>query len=137
MYLMCAEYLAWNHLLKLIPEASLYFMEAVLSEPPISQGQRRRIIYLLDILNSGEVFVMDEPTANLDEQTYLQVFEDLVVYAREEKASVIVLEPKVYPKVFELLQEKGVLGNIYSFFPDPLKEKAFLVRAVEFDKGER
>lgn len=60
------EYTAFVHLKNYIPEANMFFVDAILSEPPISQGQRRRILYALDVLLKGDIYVLDEAFSNLD-----------------------------------------------------------------------
>ena len=111
--LLRGEYFAFNHLLSYIPEASLYFMDAVLSEPPISQGQRRRILYALDVFMKGKVFVVDEPFSNLDVGTSINIFKDLVHYAKTYGAVVLVLDQKIFGEVYEKF--KSEFGLILSF----------------------
>jgi len=113
--LLRAEFYAFDHLVSYIPEASLYFMDAVLSEPPISQGQRRRILYALDVFMKGKVFVVDEPFSNLDVGTSLNIFKDLINYAKSYNAVVLVLDQKIFKEVYEKF--KSEFGIVLSFNP--------------------
>lgn len=120
-FILIAEIIAFHHLKKYIPEATVYYMNAILSEPPISHGQRRRVLYALDILASLDVLVVDEPTANLDTETYLNIIKDIAKNTKKYKMNTLILEPKVSPKVISTLEELKCFGNIYSF----KKEKNF------------
>lgn len=88
------EYAAFNYLKQFIGDANLYFMDAVLSEPPISQGQRRRVLLALDLLIKGDVFVADEPFANLDDKNSANILKLLKDYAIKNNAVVVVLDQK-------------------------------------------
>ncbi|OGE03862.1 hypothetical protein A3B51_01435 [Candidatus Curtissbacteria bacterium RIFCSPLOWO2_01_FULL_41_18] len=107
------EIFSFKHLLSYIPEASLYFMDAVLSEPPISQGQRRRVLYAIDVLLEGKVFVVDEPFSNLDEHTSLNIFRDLARYAREYNSVVFILDQKMFKSIYT--KHKNDFGLVMSF----------------------
>lgn len=100
------EYIGFAHLKLYIPEATLYFMDAILSEPPISQGQRRRILFALDILVRGRVFVVDEPFANLDIQTSKNILLTLINYASHNKAVVLILDQKLHSELINLAKEE-------------------------------
>jgi len=91
---MLLEYASLKYLKIFIPDATLYFMDAILSEPPISQGQRRRIILALDLLVKGGVFVADEPFANLDDKNSVNILNMLINYAKKNDAVVLVLDQK-------------------------------------------
>lgn len=95
-----AEYLTYWHLKTYIPEATQFYMDAVLSEPPISQGQRRRVLYALDILLAGDVYVVDEPFANLDVATSSKIFKDLEKYAKEFNAVVVIIDQNLKPNIY-------------------------------------
>jgi ABC-type ATPase involved in cell division len=116
--LVIAEYITFSHLKKYIPEASLFFMDAILSEPPISQGQRRRVIYALDIFIKALLFVIDEPSSNLDKETFTTIFEDISSYANLNKSCVLVIEPRLNQEMVDLLRKKNCLGNIYEITND-------------------
>lgn len=120
----------YNHLKSLIPEASQYFMDAVLSEPPISQGQRRRIIFLIDILIKTKLLVVDEPMANLDLNSSKLVFDKLKEILKVNNSCILVLDQKIIPEICNYLTNNKTLGNIYNFVPDKsnykIEESPFL-----------
>lgn len=114
-YAAVAEYFAFNHLKTLIPEASLYFVDAILSEPPISQGQRRRTIFAFDVLLTADVLVVDEPFSNLDHKSAVLVLKSLADYAKSTNAVVLVLDQKVIHEVVSDPIYADSKGTVLSF----------------------
>jgi len=112
-YLILLEYLSYKHIKSLIPEASLYFMDAILSEPPISQGQRRRILFALDIVLKSHVFVIDEPFSNLDFESSKTILNQIIQYTKDNNSTTLVLEPKQINTSIDILQKKQILGYNY------------------------
>lgn len=53
------------------------------SHPALSLGQRQRLMLARAMYSDCPVMVLDEPTANLDEQTALQVMQTLIDHCRE------------------------------------------------------
>lgn len=107
------EFYSFAHLRTFIPEASLYFMDAILSEPPISQGQRRRILFALDVLVEGSVFVVDEPFSNLDIETAKKVLVSLVNYARTHNSVVLILDQDINSEILSACKPSA-LGTFLS-----------------------
>jgi len=112
-YLFRLEYFAYQNIKTLIPEASLYFMDAILSEPPISQGQRRRILFALDIVLQAHVFVIDEPSANLDFKSSKLLLNRIIRYTKVNNSTTLILEPKENHYFIEKLQKDKILGYNY------------------------
>lgn len=114
-YALLAEYYSFKHLKKFIPDASQFFMDAVLSEPPISQGQRRRILFALDILLEGFVYVADEPLANLDFESSIPMLDEMMSYVDDTDSSILLLDQQLNKKVVNYIKMKSYLGNIFKF----------------------
>ena len=125
--LLKTEYYAYKHMLSYIPEASLYFLDAVLSEPPISQGQRRRILYALDVFMKGKVFVVDEPFSNLDVGTSINIIKDLIKYAKSFDAVVLVLDQKIFKEVYEKFKDE--FGLVLTFKSD--ENGSYVIKPLE------
>lgn len=53
------------------------------SHPALSLGQRQRLMLARAMYSDCPIMVLDEPTANLDEQTALQVMQTLIEHCRE------------------------------------------------------
>jgi ABC-type lipoprotein export system ATPase subunit len=115
------EFASFKYLKAFIPEANLYFMDAFLSEPPISQGQRRRIILALDLLTKGRLLMADEPFANLDDKNAKEVLKLLVNYARLNNVVVLVLDQKDRISLKDFT-DKTSLGKVLSISGDTIRE---------------
>ncbi len=113
-----AEYLSFKHLKNYVPEASLFFMDVVLSEPPISEEMKLRFLYSLDVFMEGLVLVVDEPFKQLKEENASRVLDDLVEYAKNYNAIVIILDEKLYYEIIEKHKGQNVLGKIMRFEDD-------------------
>ena len=109
------EYMTFTHLRSFIPEASLYFMDAVLSEPPVSQGQRRRILLALDVLLGGAVMVIDEPFSNIDLGASKSILYKLKNYNQVNNSVLLVLDQKIHPELLEVCRSEGNLGKVLGF----------------------
>lgn len=118
------EFYAFAHMKTFIPEATMYYVDAILSEPPISQGERRRILFALDLLVEGSIFVVDEPFSNLDSETSKKVLISLINYAKTHNSVVLVLDQEVNSEIlascrpsslgtFLHLQNGGNEGHIF------------------------
>jgi len=108
------EYSSFHYLKVFIPDSTLYFTDAILSEPPISQGQRRRVILALDLLVKGKLFVADEPFANLDDKSSGNVLRLLDDYAKRNNAVVLVLDQKKRVTEFKKFENGKVLKIVES-----------------------
>lgn len=61
------------------------------SHPALSLGQRQRLMLARAMYSDCPVMVLDEPTANLDEQTAHQVMQTLIDHCREYDKTLIVV----------------------------------------------
>lgn len=61
------------------------------SHPALSLGQRQRLMLARAMYSNCPVMVLDEPTANLDEQTAQQVMQTLIGHCREYGKTLIVV----------------------------------------------
>ena len=110
-----AEYIAFTHLQKFIPESNQFFMDAILSEPPISQGQKRRVLFAIDIFLKGDLYVADELLTNLDFESAKGMLDEVISYTERYNAPILVLDQELNLSLVKYLQEKKKLGNIYTF----------------------
>jgi ABC-type lipoprotein export system ATPase subunit len=101
LYAFVAQHLAWNQLLRFIPKATFFYMDAVLSEPPISQGQRRRVLLAIDLYITGPLMVIDEPFANLDVETSRSILREIIKYAEENNSVLLIIDHKYKPDIYE------------------------------------
>ena len=113
-----AEYISYNHLKNYVPEANIYYMDANLSEPPISEDMKLRFLYAIDVFMEGLVLVVDEPFSQLDPNLSKIIFNDLVNYAKNYNAVVIILDEKINSDVIDDNRGKDVLGKILRFESD-------------------
>ena len=113
-----AEYISYNHLKNYVPEANIYYMDANLSEPPISEDMKLRFLYAIDVFMEGLVLVVDEPFSQLDPDLSKIIFNDLVNYAKNYNAVVIILDEKIHSDVIDDNRGKDVLGKILRFESD-------------------
>ena len=113
-----AEYLSFEHLKNYVPEATLYYMDSNLSQPPISKEMKLRFLYAIDVFMEGIVFVVDEPFSQLEMDSARTIFNDLVEYAKNYNAVVLILDEKIYPEIIEENRGKKILGKILRFEDD-------------------
>ena len=113
-----AEYISYNHLKNYVPEANIYYMDANLSEPPISEDMKLRFLYAIDVFMEGLILVVDEPFSQLDPNLSKIIFNDLVNYAKNYNAVVIILDEKINSDVIDDNRGKDVLGKILRFESD-------------------
>jgi len=113
-----AEYISYNHLKNYVPEANIYYMDANLSKPPISQNARLRFLYAIDVFMEGLVLVVDEPFSKTNPDLAKIIFNDLVTYAQNYNAVVLILDEKIHYELVEENKSKGVLGKILRFEND-------------------
>lgn len=57
----------------------------------LSGGEKQRVTFCRVILMAPEVFLLDEPSSALDEETELKVIEAFVAHAQKEKKTVIMV----------------------------------------------
>lgn len=74
------------------------------SHPALSLGQRQRLMLARAMYSDCPVMVLDEPTANLDEQTAHQVMQTLIDHCREyEKTLIVVTHSETTLHLFDRL----------------------------------
>ncbi|SFN24625.1 ATP-binding cassette, subfamily B, RaxB [Izhakiella capsodis] len=79
------------------------------SHPALSLGQRQRLMLARAMYSDCPVMVLDEPTANLDEQTAQHVMQTLIDHCREyQKTLIVVTHSEAALSLFDHL---CVLGN--------------------------
>jgi len=113
-----AECISYEHLLNYVPEANIYYMDADLSKPPISEDTKLRFLYAIDVFMEGLVLVVDEPFSQLESEPSKTIFNDLVNYAKNYNAVVIILDEKIHLDVIDDNKGKEVLGKILRFESD-------------------
>lgn len=110
-----AEFLSYGHMKNYVPESNVFYMDADLSKPPISEEMRLRFLYSLDVFMKGLLLVVDEPFGQLEEENAALVLDDLVNYAKSYNAVVIILDEKLYHDNLNKYKGQGVLGKIMRF----------------------
>jgi len=113
-----AEYISYKHLKNYVSEANINYMDANLSKPPISEETKLRFLYAIDVFMEGLILVVDEPFSLSDLESSKTIFNDLVNYAKNYNAVVIILDEKIHPDVIDDNRGKGVLGKILRFESD-------------------
>lgn len=87
------------------------------SHPALSLGQRQRLMLARAMYSDCPVMVLDEPTANLDEQTAHQVMQTLIDHCREyEKTLIVVTHSETTLHLFDRLcsMKKGHIETVAS-----------------------
>ncbi len=123
LYTAIAEHIAYSHLKKYVPEATVHYMDANLNRAPISKELRLRFLYAIDIFIEGLLFIVDEPFTNLDTQNAKNVLNDFIEYAKNYNAIVLILDEALDDEIIEEFKNKNVFGKLLRFEDDGFVSK--------------
>jgi ABC-2 type transport system ATP-binding protein len=103
----------------------------------LSGGQQQRLSVALALVNRPELIVLDEPTANLDPQARINLWD--VVRAERERGATVLLTTHYLDEAQKLCDRVAILeeGRIVALAPPrELVRQAFSETAIVFRSGE-
>jgi len=78
----------------------------------LSGGQKQRVALARAIVNRPRLLLVDEPTANLDTQTSLEIFELLIGYQQRYQATLVIVTHDPLVETFHLPRVTIIDGKI-------------------------